>query len=131
MEQPICSVVMPTRDSLEYLKRSITSIYEQNIEDIEIIVVDDGSTDGSDKFLSQCAQKDKNFVVLQSNGIGLGRARNLAIGQAKARYIAFLDADDLWPKGKLARQLNFNKCYPVRAFPFQTIASLHRMGAFL
>lgn len=118
MEQPICSVVMPTRDCLEYLKRSIPSIYEQDIEGIEIIVVDDGSTDGSDKFLAQCAQKDKNFIVLQSSGIGPGRARNLAIGQAKARYIAFLDADDLWPKGKLARQLHFHKCYPDAGFSF-------------
>lgn len=112
MQQPICSVVMPTRDCLEYLKRSIPTIYEQKIENIEIVVVDDGSSDGSDEYLAHCARNDKKFVVLQSDGIGPGRARNLAIEHARADYIAFLDADDLWTKGKLARQLSFHKRYP-------------------
>lgn len=111
MGQPICSVVMPTRDCLDYLRRSIPTIYAQEIEGLEIIVVDDGSSDDSMNFLSQCAREDENFIILQSDGIGPGRARNLAIEQARADYIAFLDADDLWEKGKLARQLHFHKCY--------------------
>lgn len=123
MGQPLCSVVMPTRDCLSYLKRSIPTIYAQGIEGLEIIVVDDSSRDGSADYLKGMAQENENFIVLQSDGIGPGRARNLAIEQAKADYIAFLDADDLWVDGKLTRQLDFHKRHRDIGFSFSNYST--------
>lgn len=112
MQKPLVSVVMPTRDCRDYLEKSIASIFAQNIPNLEIIIVDDGSTDGSMEYLCSVAEKYKNIHILQSDGIGPGRARNFAIRAAKADYIAFLDADDVWMEGKLARQLDFHQSNP-------------------
>ena len=118
MTKPICSVVIPTRDCLDYLKQSIPTIYQQKLDDVEIIIVDDGSTDGSHEYLAECQKTDKNFVVLQTDGIGPGRARNHAIEQANSDLIAFLDADDLWTEGKLGRQLAFHAAHPDASLSF-------------
>ena len=118
MTRPICSVVIPTRDCVDYLKQSIPTIYLQKLDNVEIIIVDDGSTDGSHEYLAECQKKDKNFVVLQTDGIGPGRARNHAIEHAKSDLIAFLDADDLWTEGKLARQLAFHDTHPNATLSF-------------
>lgn len=118
MTKPVCSVVIPTRDCLDYLKQSIPTIYAQKLKNLEIIIIDDGSSDGSHEYLVKCQQEDENFVVLQTDGIGPGRARNHAIDQAKSDLIAFLDADDLWMEGKLTRQLAFHEAYPETGLSF-------------
>ena len=118
MAKPICSVVIPTRDCVDYLKQSIPTIYQQKLDDVEIIIVDDGSTDGSHEYLAECQKNDKNFVVLQTDGIGPGRARNHAIEHANSDLIAFLDADDLWIEGKLGRQLAFHEAQPDASLSF-------------
>lgn len=118
MTKPLCTVVMPTRDCLSYLKKSIPTIYAQDAGPIEIIVVDDGSCDGSLDYLYECARMDPDFVVLETGGIGPGRARNAAIAKARGELIAFLDADDLWLEGKLARQLAFHSANPEIGLSF-------------
>ena len=78
----------------------------QAIEDLEILVVDDGSTDGTGEWLAKEAFLDRRIIPLQADGGGPGFARNLAISHARAPLVAFLDADDLWWPHKLARQLD-------------------------
>ena len=104
------SVIMPVYNSVDYLEKSVESVLYQSHESLELILVDDGSTDGSVDIIRALAQKDSRVktVLLQSNR-GSAGARNIGIDQAKGRYIAFLDSDDSWLPGKLTTQLSFMK----------------------
>lgn len=108
IKRPVCSIIIPTRDCRDYLVAALASIRDQKVDDLETIIVDDGSTDGTREYLEGLCQKDGSIVVLKSDGIGPGRARNLAMESAKSDLIAFLDADDIWRPGKLAAQLAFH-----------------------
>lgn len=88
------SVVIPVYNKAPYVVRTLTSVLSQNFDDYEIIVVDDGSTDGSMQKLSQ-VQSPKLRIIQQENQ-GVAVARNTGILAARGEYIAFLDADDAW-----------------------------------
>lgn len=90
---PLFSVVIPTHDRLELLKRAVESIRQQSFPDYEIIVVDDGSKDGTSDWLA--ANEAWVRGVRQSNK-GPGAARNAGARVARGQYLAFLDSDDLW-----------------------------------
>ena len=108
-QSPRCSVVIPTYNCLDFLPLVIASVRMQAIEDFEILVVDDGSTDGTGEWLAREAFLDRRIIPLQAHGQGPGFARNLAISHSRASLIAFLDADDLWWPNKLARQLEYHE----------------------
>ncbi|MEP9367849.1 glycosyltransferase family A protein [Xanthobacter sp. VNH20] len=110
--RPICSIVIPTRNCLAYLPKALESIRLQGVDGLEILVADDGSTDGTDAFLAQEAGRWPALRVLSTGGIGPARARNHAIDRAEGELIAFLDADDVWLENKLARQLAFHAANP-------------------
>ncbi len=110
--RPICSIVMPTRNCLAYLPKAFASIRLQQVEGLEILVVDDGSTDGTDAFLAQEVGRWPVLRVLSTDGIGPARARNYAIERAEGELVAFLDADDVWLEHKLARQLAYHAANP-------------------
>lgn len=118
MKKPACSIVIPNRDCLDYLLTALESIRVQEIENLEIIVVDDGSSDGSIEFLEDMAQRENGFVFLKSYGIGPGGARNLALEYAKSDLVAFLDADDVWRPGKLKEQLAYHRQRPEVVLSF-------------
>lgn len=99
---PSVSVVIPCYNAAPYIGTAIDSVVEQQWPDLEIIVVDDGSSDGSAQVAA--AHGAGVHVIRQSNA-GPGAARNVGIEAARGEYIAFLDADDLWLPGKLARQI--------------------------
>lgn len=90
---PIFSVIIPTFNRAPLLADTLASVFAQRFSDYEVIVADDGSTDGTTELLASYGDRVK--VVRQSNG-GPGAARNLAAGAAAGRYLAFLDSDDLW-----------------------------------
>ena len=90
---PLFSIIIPTYNRLPYLKRTLDSIWEQSFTDFEIIVVDDGSTDGTVDCLRGLGGRVK---LLRQENRGPGAARNLGIEHARGEYIAFLDSDDLW-----------------------------------
>lgn len=85
------SVIIPVYNTGKYIKRCLDSILSQNIEDVEIICVDDGSTDDSLQILQEYF--DKILIIKQPNS-GSGVARNTALIQAKSEYILFVDSDD-------------------------------------
>lgn len=106
------SIIIPNYNCLQYLDTCINSIYQQKSVNFEIIIVDDGSTDGSKEYLEQLAVDKSEVRIFSQQRKGVVAARNLAITQAKSEYLAFLDADDYWSADKLAAQLAFHKKHP-------------------
>ena len=91
---PKVSVIVPVYNVEKYLRKCLDSVVNQTLEDIEIICIDDGSTDGSGAILDEYAQKDKRIKVIHQENQGLGAARNVGIDLAKGEYIGFVDSDD-------------------------------------
>jgi len=111
---PKVSVIIPTYNRLPMLKEAVESVLVQDFEDFELIVVDDGSTDGTSEEMKQYGGRVK--VVEHTENRGVSAARNRGVLHAKGKYIAFLDSDDLWVKGKLEIQVAFlddNPHYPL------------------
>jgi glycosyltransferase involved in cell wall biosynthesis len=91
---PKVSVIMPVYNSGNYLTKAVNSILTQSLEDIELILIDDGSTDGSSKHCDEFANKDGRIIVIHQENTGICNARNNALTIAKGEYIAFCDHDD-------------------------------------
>lgn len=109
MTKSLVSVITPCYNGGVYLSETIKSVMTQTYPHWEMIIVDDGSTDGSEEIAQKYAANDSRIQsVRQSNG-GSASARNRGIRMARGRYIALLDADDLWEPEFLERQLAFMK----------------------
>ena len=102
---PLISVIIPTYNRKEYLLEAVDSVFNQTYNKIEIIIVDDGSTDGSEEAIRTKNDPRINYIWQRNSGLPAA-ARNVGIGHAKGEYIAFLDSDDLWLPEKLEVQLN-------------------------
>jgi len=101
-EMPLVSVVIPNFNYAQYLSDAIESVIGQTYQNIEIIVVDDGSTDNSREIAN--LHQDKITLICKENG-GVSSARNEGLAISKGSYICFLDADDFWEKSKVEQQL--------------------------
>ena len=101
---PRVSVVIPTYNCERFLGRAVDTALSQSYTDHEVIVVDDGSTDGTANLIAQYEKKVRYYR--QSNQ-GVSAARNLALGYATGEFIAYLDADDMWYPQKLEAQVAF------------------------
>lgn len=101
---PTVSVVIPAYNHAEYILACLDSVFQQTFDDFEIIVINDGSTDATDLRLHPFVANGKIRYSTQHNS-GQAVARNRGLAQARGRYVAFLDDDDLWPPGKLAWQV--------------------------
>ncbi|CAK2180186.1 teichuronic acid biosynthesis glycosyltransferase TuaG [Vibrio crassostreae] len=110
------SVVIPTYNCLDYLPKAIGSVLKQTHQDIELIIIDDNSNDGTSTYLASI--HDDRIVKLSTLGVGAPQARNLGIEKATGEFIAFLDADDFWFPEKVERQLEFHQRYPDLAMSF-------------
>jgi teichuronic acid biosynthesis glycosyltransferase TuaG len=111
---PALSVVMPVYNAAAFLAAAVASVQAQSWQDWELILVEDGSSDASPQLLRALAAADPRLHVLHSGGNrGAGVARNLAMDAARGRYLAFLDADDLWHPQKLAWHLQFLAARPA------------------
>ncbi|CAH7193144.1 Glycosyl transferase [Vibrio chagasii] len=110
------SVVIPTYNCLDYLPKAIGSVLKQTHQDIELIIIDDNSNDGTSTYLASI--QDHRIVKLSTLGVGAPQARNLGIEKAIGEFIAFLDADDFWFPEKIERQLEFHQRYPEMAMSF-------------
>lgn len=107
---PSISIVMPARNAAAHLLRAVSSVQAQTREDWELIIADDGSTDGTLDLARDLAAHDPRIRPLappDSGQRGAAKARNRAIAAARGRYLGFLDADDEWLPEKLARQLGW------------------------
>lgn len=102
MKESLISCIVPVYNGERYLREAIESILAQSYRPIEIIVADDGSTDGTAEI---AASYGSRITCLRQSNQGYAAAKNLGLSKAQGDFIAFLDADDLWHPEKLARQM--------------------------
>lgn len=98
---PVVSVIVPVYNAEPFLAESLDCILSQTLGDIEVICVDDGSTDGSAQTLESLATSDSRLRVVRQANQGAGAARNAALKQARGTYVVFLDADDMYARRML------------------------------
>ncbi len=91
---PGISVIVPVYNAERYLKKCVESVRNQTFQDWELLLVDDGSKDGSRELCDECAASDDRVRVLRKKNGGVSSARNMGLREAKGEYIAFLDVDD-------------------------------------
>lgn len=96
---PLLSVVVPFCNVEEYLAECLKSLAAQTLDDLEVIMVDDGSCDGGRRIAEDFAARDRRFVLTEQRNLGPGPARNKGIERARGTYLAFADADDVVPPG--------------------------------
>lgn len=94
MEKPLISIVIPVYNVESYLEQCVETVIGQVYENIEIILIDDGSTDNSGKICDELVKKDKRIKVIHKKNGGLSDARNYGLDIAKGEYISFIDSDD-------------------------------------
>ena len=104
MSDPEVSVIVPTRNRSQRLAVALRSALEQEGVDLEVVVVDDGSTDDTQELVARIDDPRISYVHRDDPG-GVSLARNVGIQQARGRWIAFLDDDDVWAPTKLSRQV--------------------------
>ena len=108
MQNNLVSIITPSYKSKRFISQTIESVQAQTYKNWEMIIVDDLSPDNSNEIIEEYIKKDNRIklIKLEKNS-GPAVARNRAIEEAKGRYIAFLDADDLWYPEKLEKQISF------------------------
>ena len=106
MDQPLLSVIIPVYNAQGCLSLALESVFNQNIQDMEIILVNDGSKDDSLSLCRQYAARDGRIVVIDQQNAGPGAARNAALKVAKGRYISFVDSDDSLQPGAYRNMLD-------------------------
>ncbi len=106
MIDELVSIIMPVHNGAETIGESIESVLAQTYANWELIIIDDCSTDGTQKVIEGYSDQRIRYCCLPQN-CGVAQARNKGISMAAGRYIAFLDSDDLWLSEKLMRQLAF------------------------
>lgn len=104
-DDPLVSVILPVYNGAEFVGAALESALSQTYRHVEIIVVDDGSTDGTRAILDLYTVRDARVRVLGQANSGVARARNRGIAEAHGDFIALLDADDLWEPTKIRRQM--------------------------
>jgi glycosyltransferase involved in cell wall biosynthesis len=119
---PLVSVIIPVFNSARYLEKAVQSVLRQTFRDFELFIVDDGSTDESLKVARRLATCDPSRItVLQHpdhGNHGVAETRNLAVAQARGKYVAFLDSDDYWSSRKLEKQAEFMEAHPEIGLTF-------------
>jgi len=100
-QQPLISVIIPVWNGEKHLERSLKGICAQPIENMEIIVVDDGSTDGTWALLTRMAGEDSRIRPIRQENAGASVARNTGLEHCRGRYVRFVDADDAVPENSL------------------------------
>lgn len=111
---PLVSVVIPTYNRRELVLRALESVFRQTYRPMEVIVVDDGSTDGTFEALAQASHPVKVEVLRLPTNQGPGAARNAGILRATGKYVTFLDSDDVWFANKLERMIALLEASPQR-----------------
>lgn len=106
VNQPVVSVVMPTFHQASLIGKAIESALKQTLTDIELIIVDNYSDDGTDRVVASFSDPRVIYHRFRNDGI-IAKSRNYGICLAKGRYIAFLDSDDYWEDTKLEKQLAY------------------------
>lgn len=108
MKKDLVSIIMPSWNTAKYIAESITSVLNQTYDNWELLIVDDNSTDDTEAIVRQFKDKRIKYFKNKKNS-GAAFSRNFALREAKGKWIAFLDSDDLWTPDKLEKQIAFMK----------------------
>lgn len=106
----LVSIIVPVYNSEKYIRETIACVEAQTYGDWELLLVEDHSSDGTLAVIERCMEEWKDSriqVIRQPSNLGAARARNRGLEEARGRYIAYLDADDLWVPEKLEKELRF------------------------
>lgn len=103
----LVSVIIPNYNRKLIINKAIKSVLEQSYNNIELIIIDDGSIDNSYEYLKDKYQQEKRIILLKITHSGVSAARNKAIKIAKGKWIAFLDSDDFFHLDKIAKQIKY------------------------
>ncbi len=108
MEEKV-SIIVPVYNARNYIKGTIDCVRRQTYQNWELLLILDGCSDGTDEVVSEYLEQlqDERIIVIRQSNQGAARARNLGVSRAAGRYIAYLDADDLWTRDKLSHQVSF------------------------
>lgn len=120
----LISIITPVYNSEKYIADTIESVLAQTYSDWEMIIVDDCSTDKSKNIIREFAKNEKRIHLLEfEKNAGTGKARDVALKNAKGRFVAFLDSDDLWLPEKLEKQIQFmtENNYPISFTSYKVI----------
>ena len=110
------SIVMPTYNAVKYIQGAVESVLRQTYTDWELLIVDDGSTDGTEQMIQNLIKMDERVKLVKNReNIGVAETRNRGVELAKGEWIAFLDSDDIWHPNKLQEQLEL---YQRNGMPF-------------
>ena len=123
------SVIIPVFNGEKTIKETINSILNQTFQDIEIIIINDGSTDATLENIEKIA--DSRIKIFSYPNTGLSASRNRGISQAKREYISFIDADDLWTLDKLESQWQALQSNPQAAVAYSWTDYIDESGNFL
>jgi glycosyltransferase involved in cell wall biosynthesis len=110
--EPLVSIITPAYNSAAYIGETIESALAQTCRDFEMLIVDDGSTDGTIDVVRAAAAGDPRVILLNAPHGGTAAARNVAIDAARGRFIALLDSDDVWAQNYLSEQLAMFDAHP-------------------
>ena len=109
--RPVVSVIVPTHNRVGMIGETLQSILNQTFENFELIVVDNGSTDGTEEFVARFEDPRIRYHWQEDSGLP-ANSRNVGIGMARGRFVAFLDSDDLWLPEKLELQVRCFEEHP-------------------
>jgi glycosyltransferase involved in cell wall biosynthesis len=114
-DSPSVSVIIPTYNRAGLLREAVSSVLGQSCGDFELIIVDDGSTDGTQSVIEAFGDRKIKYLAVE-HCANLSLLRNTGIRRSKGQFLAFLDSDDLWSKDKLALQMKFMEAKPDVGF---------------
>jgi glycosyltransferase involved in cell wall biosynthesis len=129
-DRPVVSVVIPTYCHCDTIGETLDSVFAQTFRDFEVVVVDDGSPDGTGELLRPLVEQGRIRYVRQENA-GAGTARNRGLHEARGEFIAFLDDDDLWPPDKLEWQVEALRARPEAVLAYGEARTIHPDGRLL
>lgn len=128
MTAPTVSIILPTFNRLQYLRASVDSVFGQTFEDWELIIADDGSGAETQAYLRALAGRPRVRLLSLPHSGNPPAVRNIALREAQARYVAFLDSDDIWLPGKLAAQLASLQARPARQWNYTRCVMVDAAG---
>jgi len=112
-DRPLVSAIIPAFNAAAVIERTVGSVIAQTYPAMEILVVDDGSTDETSSIVKNLATDDSRIRLLQQENKGVSAARNLGIKYARGKYIAPLDAGDIWLPEKIEKQVEVFRASPA------------------
>jgi len=130
LSEPLVSVVIPVFNGAPFVAKAVASVRAQTVRDVEVLVVDDGSTDGTQAILADL-QRTAGITWFQQDHGGPARSRNRGLAEARGEFVALLDCDDVWLPDKLAAQLDVMRYHPEVGVVHTDFESVDERGTVL